>query len=306
MRHYQQTVLSKLGIKMKRRIKILSALFLMGFISLVFLYLTRHKIQESGIKVSPVFASSTSCGDLSSKITNAQILDTSKVSSEVATALRENATAIPPYIATLIEKNKFKISVVIDIDGPIECRYTQDSIPGRAQLCIDERKRSLIMILRPNEKAKFTSESQIGEAMLTGVFWLVYDYLWPRSDQYRKKLLEGNMPSGGAIDASEKPLSDYQKFNFWRYTTISKLKLFSNSDFPFFEYDGSGNLSESFVRRSLNLLSREFYCRPDSHKKLSEIQSDFYREFSHSIACVFGKPWFMNNEEFKEKCLVPH
>ena len=165
----------------------------------------------------------------------------------------------------------------------------------------------MAVILRKSEKAKYTPESQIDEALLPGVFSLVYDYFWFSPEQKRKEILDGMGASNGnkTFDASARPLSPYQKFDFWRYTTISKLKFSSDSDFPFFEFQGSGPLSASFVRRSLNLLSRDYYCRPDSHKNFADTQPDFYKEFSNSIACILGKPWFMKDEEFKTNCSNP-
>lgn len=304
---YLETISSKSGSNMVKVKKHILTALLTGALGLLLLYFIRPKPPAKEKTISPVFATSNSCGDLSSKKNISQILDTSDSPGDISDALRENASAIPPYVVQLLEKNRFKVTAVKANQTPAECQYRPESIPGRSQLCLDGKKGRLMIILRENEDSKYTSESQIGEALLTGVFSLVYDFFWFQPEQKRKEYLEGGgtYSAKKPFDASPRPLSEYQKFNFWRHTNLSKLKLFSQADFPYFEFDGSGPLSPSFARRSLNLLSREYYCHPESHKSLSEMQPVFYKEFSQSFACVLGKPWFMKDEDFKANCANP-
>jgi hypothetical protein len=280
------------------------SLVVLALCAVALLYALGPKSPEERKTVKPQFATSTSCGDPASKKSLSQILDLANVPSAAEAALRENASAIPGHIVELLERNKFKISAKKEKTTFRECQYNSSSVAGRTQICVEPRGRKIYVVLRDEEKGKYTASSQISEALLPSLFSLTYDHFWPLAAHEKQTALENKMkPSHDQpFDASEKPLTEFKKFVFWRYSAISKLNLFSNPTDPYIEFDGSGNFSPSFVRRSLNLFSTAFYCRPDSQKQFLENQPDFYKEFSESLACVLGKPWFMKDEEFNRNC----
>jgi hypothetical protein len=242
-----------------------------------------------------------SCGDIAVKEDGKAILaPTSHLSKEVQFAISENATAVPSYIIQLFKKADFKIAVFPADAGPSACKFSLNSPEGRPVLCANMEEKQLTILLNKGSSEKVDFASQVNVALLSGVFSLVYDYFWHLQDNHHLNDLAST--PGIPVDASEKPLNDYQKFEFWRYRNISKLRLFAEQTLPFLDFKGSGPLSPAFVRRGLNLLSSEYYCRPESHKKFSELHPDFYKEFSTSLACVFGKPWFMKNEDYLANC----
>lgn len=241
------------------------------------------------------------CGDLAAKEEGNSILaPTSHLLKEVESAIYENATAIPSYINQLFKKTDFRIAVFPIDAGPNACKFSLNSPEGRPILCANMEEKQLTILLNKGLSGKEHFASQVNVALLPGVFSLVYDYFWHLQDSHHLNYLPST--PGVPVDASEKPLNDYQKFEFWRYRNISKLNLFSEQNLPFLDFKGSGPLSPAFARRGLNLLSSEYYCRPESHKKFSEQHPDFYKEFSTSLACVLGKPWFMKREDYLANC----
>jgi len=279
------------------KISVLSILILLVLVFFVYYF---RKSAPSATENHAPLAQVAACGDLTLKTDAKPILEEKSFPSKsIASAVNENASAIPSYVHQLLKKNGFQIAVLTPDNPARTCSFPVDSPKGRPHLCVDEDKKQLIIVLKKDD-GKDTVDSQINVALLPGVFSLVYDYFWRLQNDHDFDLL--NPTPGKPFDASEKPLNDYQKFSFWRYKAISSLKLFSNPDWPFLDFIGSGPLSPTYVRRGLVLLSSEYYCRPESHKKLAELHPEFYQEFSKSLACVLGKPWFMKDSDFEGAC----
>ncbi|MEI8026962.1 MAG: hypothetical protein WCI18_11500 [Pseudomonadota bacterium] len=275
-------------------------LFVMVLMVGLYLYFFRTPKPSDTQHPAPL-AEVAACGDLSLQLDLKPILaDTSFLSKSVASAVKENASAIPMYATQLLKKNGFQISVTPANDPSADCKFSAESPKGRPLLCVNQEKKKLSIVLKKDEDLKDSFDSQVNVSLLPGVFSLVYDYFWRQQEDHYLDLMSPT--PGKPIDASEKPLNDYQKFSFWRYKTISNLKLFSNPDLPFLDFGASGPLSPTFVRRGLILLSSEYYCRPESHKNLAERHPEFYKEFSQSLACVLGKPWFMNDADYQGLC----
>jgi hypothetical protein len=296
-----KTILSLLENSMNKTYRNISLVLLVMVLMVgSYLYFSRTSTPSKSQHPAPL-AQAAACGDLSLPSDLKPILaDTSFLSKSVASAVKENASAIPLYATQLLKKNGYQISVIPANDPSSPCKFSADSPKGRPLLCVNREKKLLDIVLKKDDDMKDSFDSQINVALLPGVFSLVYDYFW-RQQHSQDIDLAASSP-GKPIDASEKPLHDYQKFSFWRYKTISSLKLSSNPDWPYLDFGASGPLSPTYVRRGLILLSSEYYCRPESHKMLAERHPEFYQEFSQSLACVLGKPWFMKDADFQGMC----
>ena len=285
----------------KKYLSIFIGFFVAAFSLFLFYYYFPASTPKDTKHLAPV-AQVAACGDLSLKSEVKPILDAASFSANkiIESSLKENASALPSYVIELLKKNGFEISAVPADQSPSPCSFAVDSPRGRPLLCVNLEKKRLTIVLKKDHDAEDSSDSQINAALLPGVFSLVYDYFWHLQDDHNPNFAISS--PGKPIDASEKPLNDYQKFSFWRDRTMASLKLFSNPEWPYLDFEGSGPLSPSYARRGLNLLSNEYYCRPESHQKMAERHPEFYKEFSESLACVLGKPWFMKDEDYLSNC----